>query len=47
MKNNEDNEIIWDKILSGEKRISDKEAKKLQKYVKKIRKENWERKIAN
>ncbi len=47
MKNDIENEKFWNEILSGEKRVSDKEAKKLQKYVKKIRKENWERKIAN
>ena len=34
---------IWDKILYGEKIISDKEAEELHKLTKKIRKESWVR----
>ena len=33
------NEDFWDYILSGEKRISDKEAEEMQEMVRKLRKE--------
>ena len=37
----------WDEILHCEKIISDKEAEEMQNYVKKIRKEKWERNLYN
>ncbi len=38
---NKKSDEFWDKILSGEKRISDKEAEEMHKTVRKLRKEKW------
>ncbi|MBI4015640.1 MAG: hypothetical protein HY362_02895 [Candidatus Aenigmarchaeota archaeon] len=34
-------EEVWNKILHGEKHLSDKEAEDLKKFIESIRKEKW------
>ncbi len=34
-------EEVWNRILHGEKHLSDKEAEEMKKFIEELRKEKW------